>query len=105
MASYTLSQICQKVKEAIGGVIARVYPVRDGNTEEDRTENCALFTLLSDRTQGYKFFCKNIEVRSFLFPSWATNFIIKNIRDGVGGSPISCFPRAEQNFSFLADFL
>ncbi len=85
--------------------MARVYPVRVGNTEGDRTENRALFTLLCDRTQGYKFLCKDMEVRSFLFPSQATKFLIKNIRDGVGGSPMSCFPRAGQNFSFLADLL
>jgi hypothetical protein len=44
------------VKEAIDRVIARTYHVEARNTEEDRTENCALFTLFSDRTQGYKFF-------------------------------------------------
>jgi hypothetical protein len=85
--------------------MARVYPVRVGNTEGSCTENRALFTSLSDRTHGYKFLCKYMEVRSFLFPSWATQFLINNIRNGVGGSPMSCFPRAGQNFSFLANLL
>ncbi len=47
--------------------MARVYPVWVGNIEGDRTENPALFTLLSDRTQGYKFLCKDMEVRSLFF--------------------------------------
>jgi hypothetical protein len=29
--------------------------------------------------------------------------LIKDIRDRMGGSPMNCFPRAGQNFSFLAD--
>jgi hypothetical protein len=55
--------------------MARVYPVRVGNTEGDRTENRSLFTLLSDRTQGYKFHCKDMEVLSlFLNYNWLWKF-------------------------------
>ncbi len=39
LASYTLSQICQEVKEAVGGVMAQVYSLRIGNTKADRIEN------------------------------------------------------------------
>ncbi len=53
LASYTLSQIRQEVKEAVGGVTARVYLLRIGNTKADKTENQAHFTSLSDRAQGY----------------------------------------------------
>ncbi len=83
--------------------MARVYHVRVGNTEGDRTENLALFTLLSDRTQGYKFLCKDMEVLFLSSSSLATDILIDDTRDGVGGFPMSCFPRAGQNFSFLAD--
>ncbi len=83
--------------------MARVYPVRVGNIQGDQTENRALFTLLSDRTQGYRFLCKNIEVRSLLLLLLVIEILINDIRDGMGGSPMNCFPRAGQNFSFLAD--
>ncbi len=83
--------------------MARVYPIRVGNTEGDQTENRALFTLLSDRTQGYKFLYNDMEVRSpFLRPVVAV-VLIDNVRDGVGGSPMNCSPRAGRNFLFLAD--
>ncbi len=83
--------------------MARVHPVRVGNSEGDWTENRALFTLLIDRTQGYRFLCKDMEVRSLLLLLSVIEIIINYIRDGMGGSPMSCFPRAGQNFSFLAD--
>ncbi len=83
--------------------MARVYPVRVGNTEGDRTENRALFTLLSDRTQGYKFLCKDREVRFPLSSSFVTETLTDDIRDGVDGSRTSCFLRAGRNSSFLAD--
>ncbi len=56
-------------------------------------------------TQGYKFLCKDIEVQSLSLASLATEILIKDVRDGVVGSPMSSFPRAGQNFSFLADLL
>jgi hypothetical protein len=52
------------VKEAIGEDMARVNPVWIRNTDGNRTENHALFTLLSDRAQGYKFLYKDLEVLS-----------------------------------------
>jgi hypothetical protein len=63
LASNTLSQIRQEGNEAVGGVISKVYLVLIGNTESDRTENWAFFTSISDRAQGYKFLCLEIEAR------------------------------------------
>jgi hypothetical protein len=83
--------------------MAMVYPGQVRNTEGDRTENRALFTFLCDQTQGYKFFCQDMEVRSLFSSSLATEIRINDVRGRVGGSPMSCFPRAGQNFSFLAD--
>ncbi len=83
----------------------KVYPVRVGNTEGDLTENCALFTLLSDRSQGYNFLYKDMEVRSLTSNYPASESLLDDDRDGVGGSPMSCSPKAGQNFSFPADLL
>ncbi len=87
LASYTLSQICQELKEAVGVVMTQEYPIRVGNTESNRAENCAPFTFLSDRAQGYKFLYYELKVCVQI--SANVTIFINGIRDEVAGSPIS----------------
>ncbi len=77
---------------------ARVYPVWIRNTEGDQRKNRAPFTLLSDRTQGYQFLCKDIEVRFLRLFLLVIKNISNDIRDRMGGILMSCFPKAGQNF-------